>query len=237
MTTTYATARNIGTRSHQCDATAASRAGSVQAWALLDGIGSSTAVQQWTRNSVCQLAQLAAITGDPGHAIKSTRNAALEDRYSSWAEDTAPNAVAVVAVRTPDNELHIAWCGDSRAYWQPQGGRVQQMTEDHNYAQELRASGAPEAVARRYSYLVTSHLRTTDGTFGTIGTAKVAPGRGRLLLCSDGVYPPYEDNGADLGTDLARGTVRTAATRLVRTAMAFPATHHDNATVLVSDLP
>ncbi|MEU5900407.1 PP2C family protein-serine/threonine phosphatase [Streptomyces venezuelae] len=234
---TYATARDIGTRSHQCDATAASRVGSVQAWALLDGIGSSTTVQQWTGNSVRLLARYAAATGDPSRAIELTRDAALKDRFSSWPEGTAPNAVAVVAARSPDNELHIAWCGDSRAYWQPQRGPVQQMTEDHNYAQELRAKGAPEDVARRYSYLVTSHLRTTDGMFGTIGTARVAPGRGRLLLCSDGVHPPYEDNGADLGADLVRGTVRTAAERLVRTAMAFPATYHDNATVLVVDLP
>ncbi|MFH0246407.1 PP2C family protein-serine/threonine phosphatase [Streptomyces sp. HK10] len=232
---TYASAQRIGTRSHQCDATATAAHRGVRAWALLDGIGSSSTVQAWTRGNARLLARVAAQTLDPEAAIAAVRAVTDYDGHQDTWEQP-PSAVAVVAVRATGGALRIAWCGDARAYWKPLGAdaELQQLTRDHNEAERLRAAGFTD-FPRQYRNYVTSSLRRYSGEFGDVGTAR-AHGRGRLLLCSDGVYSPFEDNGADLGSVLNEAAdPRAAATALVCRATAFPAERRDNATATVVD--
>ncbi|MFI8932398.1 PP2C family protein-serine/threonine phosphatase [Streptomyces sp. NPDC053474] len=229
---THASAQGIGTRSHQCDAVASANNQSARAWALLDGIGSSTAVQDWTRGNARLLARIAARTGSAQAAIADVRATTDFDGHQDDRGDP-PSAVAVVAVRTGNGALDVAWCGDARAYWIPRGGKLQQLTRDHNWAEEQRSRGITD-FPRWHRNIVTSSLRRYDGEFGDVGTTHVRGG-GRLLLCSDGVYSPFEDNGAELGPPLGGGAPHEAARALVRSALAFPAERHDNATALVAD--
>ncbi|MEV1040505.1 hypothetical protein AB0J01_28225 [Streptomyces sp. NPDC050204] len=141
----------------------------------------------------------------------------------------------MVAVLLPDKSLRLAWCGDSRAYWMAPGRVLEKLTSDHNLAEEYRASGMTDFPVS-FRSLVTSHMARTEGSFGDVGTAAPPSGPGRLLLCSDGLYSPFEDADADIGAVLAAGTPREAASRLVRSAMTFPARRRDNATALVADI-
>ncbi|MEU6331617.1 protein phosphatase 2C domain-containing protein [Streptomyces sp. NPDC047049] len=229
---TYAHAQRIGTRLYQCDATATAAHRGVRAWALLDGIGDRPDVRTWARHNARLLAHVAAQTDNPEAAIAAVRATTDYDGYQDDEWD-APSAVAVVGVRAEDGALRIAWCGDARAYWQPLGGAPVQLTRDHNEAERCRAAGRTN-FPWQYRNYVTSSLRRHGDEVGEVGTVR-AHGPGRLVLCSDGVYSPFEDNGADLGSALTDATPRKAATSLVRRATGFKANRKDNATAFVVD--
>ncbi|MFD3422098.1 PP2C family protein-serine/threonine phosphatase [Streptomyces decoyicus] len=224
----YAHAQRIGTRMYQCDATATAAEHGVRAWVLLDGIGDRPDIPTWVRHNARLLARVAAQTDSPEAAIAAVRATTDYDGHEDeWA---APSAVAIVGVRTEGGALRLAWCGDARAYWQPLDGALEQLTRDHNEAELLRAAGITD-FPRKYRNSVTSSLRRHCGEIGTVR----AHGRGRLVLCSDGVYSPFEDNNAELGSALADADPREAATSLVRRAIGFEANHKDNATAFVVD--
>ncbi|MEU2026923.1 protein phosphatase 2C domain-containing protein [Streptomyces sp. NPDC016469] len=235
-TATHATAQHIGDRSHQCDAAATSSQQGVRAYALLDGIGSTATIREWTRRTARSLARTAAATGDAHTALTRVydRVAAEPGRDNPFQEP--PAACAVVAVPRPDGVLSVAWCGDVRAYLLT-GGQLEQLTVDHNRRQVLIDHGrAPGPYDRN---LVTSYLGSTETTPGEgerdlIGVA-LRPLGGRLLLASDGAYEPLEDSARDLSQYLA-GAPADAARAFVRAAVAHAPVRADNATVLVADV-
>ncbi|MFJ8676836.1 PP2C family protein-serine/threonine phosphatase [Streptomyces sp. NPDC093589] len=229
---TYAHSQLIGTRLYQCDATATAAQRGVRAWALLDGIGDRPEVRAWARRNARLLAHVAAQTDNPEAAIAAVR--ATTD-YDGYQDDglAAPSAVAVVGVRAEGGALRLAWCGDARAYWRPLDGALEQLTLDHNEAERCRAAGLT-GFPLWYRNRVTSSLRRHDDAVGEVGTVRVH-GLGRLVLCSDGVYSPFEDNGADLGSAVADATPRKVAASLVRRAIGFKAERKDNATAFVVD--
>ncbi|MFI0742442.1 PP2C family protein-serine/threonine phosphatase [Streptomyces sp. NPDC021100] len=235
---THATAQRIGTRSHQCDATSTATDRGTRAWTLLDGIGSTTAVRNWTRTQARLLARVGALTANPCAALAAVR-AAVDHQDPQARRDLEsfdePSAVAVVAVRAEGGPLRVAWCGDARAYWLAPGKDLRRLTRDHNEAERARAEG--RSAPRWHRNIVTSHLgrHPETGAFGELGTAPPVRGAGRLLLCSDGVYSPFEDHDRDMSALLARGTPRAAATALVTTAVTLPDERHDNATALIVD--
>lgn len=117
---TYATAQLIGDRSHQCDATAVHTAPSgARAHVLLDGIGSTDEIRDWTRTAARRLARSAAYHGDAETGLRAQYNryAADPDRQGPWGY--GPKAAAIVAVTAPGRPLTVAWCGDARAYLLP----------------------------------------------------------------------------------------------------------------------
>lgn len=235
MGTTHATHQRIGTRSHQCDATAtAPISGGGRVFVLLDGIGSTDEVQRWTRHQARTLAQFAASVGDPLAAIAGLRTAISYDTKHPDAYDAAdaPSAVAVVALHRPGRHLSIAWCGDARAYWMPTGEVAELLTRDHNVLAEEQMAG--RFCPQWYRNRITSHLGSTDGSIGT-EFLDVTEG-GRLLLASDGTYNPIEDHGHNLTRLLDTGTPRDAARTLVATALGTDEERHDNATSLVVDI-
>jgi serine/threonine protein phosphatase PrpC len=234
VTTSYATAQRIGTRSHQCDATATASYGGNRAFVLLDGIGSTAKVRAWTRDKARLLARIAAQTGRPAAALAAVRavvdHEGPEQRHDPDSDDE-PSAVAVVAAWLPGGVLLVAWTGDARAYW---NGKP--LTVDHNWAEIARAEG--RKAPWWYRNLVASHLgrHPDDGTHGPLGEAEPVKGPGRLVLLSDGVYSPFEDHGWDLTGALRDGRPRETAARLVNRAVRSPDPRHDNATALVADL-
>lgn len=232
MSATAAIAHRIGTRSHQCDAAASRTIGGVRAFVLLDDIGSSDEVRNWTRNTARRLARTAATTGDAEKALRRVHAAVTAEpgRGDPWAEP--PAAVAVVAVVGADGMLQVAWCGDARAYLYD-NGRARRLTVDHNVRQELLNAGRTPGRYDRNT--VTAYLGDTADK--PVIDAVTTPARGRLLLASDGGYEPIEDAHRDIGAYLYGATPAFCARSIVdvATKLADPQ-HTDNATVLVADL-
>lgn len=218
----HAAAQHQGDRDHQCDAAATYTAGGRRAYAVLDGIGSTVAVRDWTRATARRLARAAALHGATSGL--STIVAAERDRPRG-----TPSAVAVVATVTSDG-VEIAWCGDARAYLLTEDGRLHRLTRDHNLRQAIQDMGAVPPPGSRN--LVLSCIGSRQPVIGTA----TAPAAGTLLLASDGAYEPVEDAGLDLGAYLT-DPPRAAARRLVTAAVEHAIPHRaDNATALVVDV-
>lgn len=235
----YTAARLTGTRARQCDATAAFTHGQTRGFALLDGIGDTQAVRDWTRQTARYLARTGAERVDAESALR-TVHAVAAAQYRNWnLPADMPSAVAVLAVASPGRPLTIAWCGDARAYITTPGGNLVRLTVDHNHRQVVLAQGGTPHLFDRHQ--VVSWIGDDDPD-PLIGTATV-PAYGRLLLVSDGAYEPVEDAGEDLA-DYLTGSTRTAAVRIVTRAVANATGQAlgenegraDNATALVVDL-
>ncbi|RNG27165.1 PP2C family protein-serine/threonine phosphatase [Streptomyces botrytidirepellens] len=238
MATITSTAQQLGDRAVQCDATGiyTQAATGARSYVLLDGIGTSTAVQRWTRTTARRLARAAATGGDAYWALlaEHARIRAEPDRqgYSAWMQ---PGAVAVIALALPGHLLQIAWCGDARAYLRsPDALIVRCLTSDHNQRRQKITRG--ETVEARHRHVVTSYLghSSEEPLIGSV----TAPAEGRLVLVSDGTYEPLEATGHSLAGYLD-GTLGQAAHDLTAAAVQLAwasGEHPDNATALVADL-
>lgn len=246
---THAAAQLIGDRSHQCDATATYTHNGVRAYALLDGIGSSSRIQAWTRTAARRLARAAALHGDAETGLREVydRYAAEPARADPWSR--LPSAAAVVAV-VHGRKLTVAWCGDSRAYL-ISGDTIERLTDDHNLHRVFPARNGLPAGNRN---VITSYLGNTDtdnevtNQYGhpaiESGYMELTAGQlHRLLLASDGAYEPHEDAARNLTEQLPGGPA-AAVRRFVRTAVDASRAavalgedpYADNATALVADL-
>lgn len=239
---TYATAQQIGSRSHQCDATAVhTDQTGARAYVLLDGIGSTDEVRHWTRTAARRLARAAARRGDAeaGLRVVYEAYAADQDRRGPWST-YMPKAAAVVAVTAPGKPLTIAWCGDSRAYVLTPRGTLQCLTNDHNLRRVFPPrDGRPGGNRNRITSCLGSGY-TDDELMNEYGhpaiEALTRPGEAcRLLLASDGAYEPIVDNDARLETYLT-GTPAEAARDFTEVAVSWGGEYADNATVLIADL-
>ncbi|HTE56985.1 MAG TPA: hypothetical protein VK698_39300 [Kofleriaceae bacterium] len=227
----HATAQLIGGRSHQCDVTATYTHNGARAYTLLDGIGSSDEIRDWTRTAARQVARAAARRGDAEAGLRAVYNryAADPERHDVWAD--LPDACAVVAVHTP-GLLTVAWCGDVRAYVLA-GGTLHRLTNDHNMRRVI--GGSRNRVTSWLGSELTEEQVLDQVGHPAIETATRHPVRERLILASDGAYEPLEDNGCRL-PDYLIGTPAEAAADFTESAIAFAGGHADNATVLVADL-
>jgi serine/threonine protein phosphatase PrpC len=228
---THATAQLIGGRSHQCDAIATYTHNGASAYVLLDGIGSSDEIRDWTRTAARQVARAAACRGDAEAGLRAVydRYAAEPERHDMWAD--LPDACAVVAVHTP-GKLTVAWCGDVRAYVLA-GGVLHKLTNDHNMRRVI--GGSRNRVTSWLGSAYTDEQTRDQVGHPAIETATRYPGRERLLLASDGAYEPLEDNGCHL-SDYLIGSPAEAAVDFTESAIAFGGDRPDNATVLIADL-
>lgn len=241
---TYATAQLIGDRSHQCDATAVHTAPSgARAYVLLDGIGSTDEVRDWTRAAARKLARAAACRGGAEAGLRAVYNryAAETDRQGPWG--SGAKAAAVVAVTAPGKPLTGAWCGDARAY-AVRGSSVNRLTNDHNLRRIYPPRDGRPGGNRNIITSCLGAVESDDQLMNEVGhpaieTAVYRADTFRLLLASDGAYEPHEDAGYHLADQLigmpgeaARHFVDTA----VATARAVANPHADNATVLVADI-
>lgn len=235
----HATAQLIGDRSHQCDATAtATGPDGARAYVLLDGIGSSDEVRDWTRTAARRLARSAAYHADAETGLRAQydRYAADPDRQGPWAR--MPDACAVVAV-VADRWLTVAWCGDARAYLLV-GGRLVRLTADHNLRRVFPARDGRPGGNRN---VVTSCLGNADTdqdvkdryNHPAIETVTRLVQNSRLLLASDGAYEPLEDSLRNVA-DYLIGDPGETARGFVQAAVDHASAHADNATVLIADL-
>jgi serine/threonine protein phosphatase PrpC len=232
---THATAQLIGDRSHQCDATATYTHNGVRAYVLLDGIGSTDEIRDWTRTAARRLARTVAVRGDAEAGLRAVydRYAAEPDRQDPF--NRLPSACAVVAVHATGKALTVAWCGDVRAYVLTADGALLRLTEDHN----LRRVWPPHGNRNRVTSWLGSELSDervkSEVGHPAIESAVRHPVRERLLLASDGAYEPLEDGCRNLA-DYLVGTPAEAARDFTESAIAHAGEYADNATVLIADL-
>ncbi|MCX4761877.1 protein phosphatase 2C domain-containing protein [Streptomyces sp. NBC_01275] len=227
--------QHCGGRNYQCDSYAINRNKNTGRWAfaVLDGIGDRLEVHHFAQRFAPLIAREAARHGSPARALAAARVQARNELRWDFDPRTDPSAVAVVAVADHRSPLiHVAWCGDARAYRLAPIGISQPVTHDHNYAQDLRSRGrTPGPYDRNF---ITSCVMNGD-----IGAATIERGHTRrLLLCTDGAYAPLEERGQDVGgiLDLA-DDAKGAAALVVDDAIAASADEFpDNATALVVDI-
>ncbi|MET8997188.1 hypothetical protein [Amycolatopsis sp. NPDC004169] len=230
------TARRIGERVHQADATGThmSITGTRHGWALADGIGDTPAAA-YAAGSTAALASC--VASDRG-AI-----AGLLAATGLLAGDLTADTVMVVATPLPPahgDGWDIAWVGDCRAYeYDPDTDVLTQLTVDHTYGQQLRDTLAEryrdrpqvlEDMAAAQDHVVTSSVATA--TPADIGHVTTTGPRRRLLLTSDGVhqYVPHASLVRACRTFSHPGA---CANRLTLAARYFGGT--DNAAAMVID--
>lgn len=146
------------------------------------------------------------------------------------AEDGDLNGSTIVALLAFEQNFAVIWAGDSRLYrWR--AGRLEQLTRDHSYVQELVERGelAPEQarrhpLANRITRAIGAdrelHLDVVDG--------RLEPDD-LFLLCSDGLTGMVDDGA--IAAILTAAEPEVAADRLIEAALA--AGGRDNVSVIV----
>ncbi|MGW1840680.1 PP2C family protein-serine/threonine phosphatase [Streptomyces sp. NPDC002067] len=231
----HAAQQATGDRAYQCDVPAARISGPVRAYAVLDGIGDSPSVKRWARLQALRLVNLGAAHADAETALRAAHAEAAAEPGRD--DHDLPAAVAVLAVHVP-GRLSVSWCGDSRAYYLPDGAdEAQLLTRDHNLRQHLLDQGqSPSSIVPAARHTVLSCLGDPHPD-PEIGATAISQPRGRLLLASDGAYEPITDACVDLATLMSEQPAERAARRIVRIAIASAAAGRaDNATAVVADV-
>ena len=164
-------------------------------------------------------------------------NAAILQRGQSSVDQTGMGTTAVGLVFVDNGErvsLMLFNIGDSRAYLS-RDGRIEQLSIDHSFVQELVDAGeltASDARTHPERNVVTRALGVADAVQADYWLRAPAPGE-RYLLCSDGLTGEVED--AAIGAVLARSeSPEDAAIGLVEAALA--AGGRDNVSVVVLDV-
>jgi serine/threonine protein phosphatase PrpC len=153
--------------------------------------------------------------------------------HSRRRSDALPMGTTVAAVQLHKDRFEVAWVGDSRAYlW---NGRLQQLSQDHSYVQELIDQGAITAEQARshpHRNVVTQALGVTDPENLRVETisGELKPGM-QLLLCSDGLTEEVDD--AEIERTLGRSDLSAQECVDQLIVAALDGGGSDNVTVLL----
>ncbi|MCW2777673.1 MAG: hypothetical protein JWN17_1398, partial [Frankiales bacterium] len=172
----------------------------------------------------------AALAAEPEQAVQAAHAAVL----AVTTDELADMGTTLVHAVLVEDALQVRWAGDSRAYLLGPDG-LQQLTRDHNQAEELLAAGhlsADQARVHPGQYRLTRALGLGRTAAPEQDEVQV-PAVGRLLLCTDGLNGELDDDA--VAGLLGEGDPETAARRLVEAAV--EAGGRDNVTVVVVDLP
>ncbi len=167
-------------------------------WAVADGMGGHAAGDYVSSLAVDSLRQLPLIDGleDFTQALRDT----LAQVNSAVREETLRRGVAmmgstVVILAARGDRAVGLWAGDSRLY-RLRDGRIERLSHDHSYVQELQDSGLlNEAEARVHprGNIVTRAIGVEDQLELQAVDVQVLPGD-TYLLCSDGLSKTAEDH-------------------------------------------
>lgn len=167
-------------------------------WAVADGMGGHAAGDYVSSLAVDSLRQLPLIDGleDFAQALRDT----LARVNRVVREETLRRGVAmmgstVVLLAARGDRAVGLWAGDSRLY-RLRDGRIERLSHDHSYVQELQDSGLlNEAEARVHprGNLVTRAIGVEDQLELQAVNLQVQPGD-TYLLCSDGLNKTAEDH-------------------------------------------
>ncbi|WP_088287849.1 PP2C family serine/threonine-protein phosphatase [Kineosporia sp. A_224] len=146
-----------------------------------------------------------------------------------------PPSCTFVAALVESGRAVVAWIGDSRAYWFPDGGTAVQISTDDSWAAEAMAHGLSREEAEKLpqAHAITRWLGadSPEGPPRTVTVDVSAPGW--LLVCSDGLWnycSAPEDLGALLTATQARVGAEPVALAEALTMWANEQGGHDNIT-------
>jgi serine/threonine protein phosphatase PrpC len=151
----------------------------------------------------------------------------------------APSATYVSVIVGPE-EVTLCWLGDSRAYWLATESESARLTRDDSLAEELVAQGQmteAEAMASPQAHVITRWLGADVAAPEPHVTRFEPPGRGIVLVCSDGLwnYQPEAAGLAQIALPDAFHDPSSAADALLK--FALDAGGMDNITVVLVPFP
>jgi len=167
-------------------------------WAVADGMGGHAAGDYVSSLAVDSLRQLPLVDGleDFTQVLRDTLarvNRAVREETLRRGVAMMGSTVVVLAARG-DRAVGL-WAGDSRLY-RLRDGRIERLSHDHSYVQELQDSGLlNEAEARVHprGNIVTRAIGVEDQLELQAVNVQVQPGD-TYLLCSDGLNKTAEDH-------------------------------------------
>lgn len=167
-------------------------------WAVADGMGGHAAGDYVSSLAVDSLRQLPLVDGleEFTQVLRDTLarvNRAVREETLRRGVAMMGSTVVVLAARG-DRAVGL-WAGDSRLY-RLRDGRIERLSHDHSYVQELQDSGLlNEAEARVHprGNIVTRAIGVEDQLELQAVSVQVQPGD-TYLLCSDGLNKTAEDH-------------------------------------------
>jgi serine/threonine protein phosphatase PrpC len=151
----------------------------------------------------------------------------------------APSSTYVSAIVGPE-AVTLCWLGDSRAYWLATESESIRLTRDDSLAEELVAQGQmteAEAMASPQAHVITRWLGADVATPEPHVARFEPPGRGVVLVCSDGLWN-YQSEAAglaELALPDAFHDPSSAADALLK--FALDAGGMDNITIVLVPVP
>jgi serine/threonine protein phosphatase PrpC len=171
-------------------------------------------------------------------AIGAAQAAVSEVPWTARTGRAVPSCTLVAAICCRD-ALVVGWLGDSRAYWIGRG-ETRQLTLDDSWAREQVDYGvltAEQAARDRRAHAITRWVGADAPEDPPHVEVVMPPGRGRLLLCTDGLWnyaPTPEELTALIAPLPAAASAAALARSLVDVALTRGA--RDNVTVAVVDI-
>lgn len=231
-----------GRRRHNQDAFALSGEPDGRVMAVVcDGVSASTRPEE-AATAAADAALGALRDAAPGPGLDEAYIAALRAtagvRWDPAHDHEGPPSCTLIAATAAANRAQLVSVGDCRAFWLPDEGEPRALTEDDSWASDQIAAGAmtaEEAYSDHRSHVITRWLGAdSDLAWEPRCVELVAPGPGRLVLCSDGLWN-YATTAPELAAAAGHGGPLTICQRLVH--FAIRGGGHDNVTVVVIDLP
>ena len=151
-------------------------------------------------------------------------------------KSTSGMGTTIVIAWVVNNEVHIAWCGDSRAYlFNPASGLVR-LSKDHSYVQELVDAGKldPElAFDHPNSNIITRSLGDSPAKARPDYVSRSLSAGDCILLCSDGLCGLCRDEEI-CGVMAEAEDIESCKNDLIRAAL--QAGGYDNVTVALFEV-
>jgi serine/threonine protein phosphatase PrpC len=203
---------------------------------VCDGVSASFDPDVASETAATTAGGLLAGSADVAAAILGAKSAVAELARDGDPRRAASNpACTIVAATVRGADVNVGWVGDSRAYWLPDEGPAEQLTEDDSWATHAIAMGADPQAAMRdpKAHAITAWLGADAAPVLPRTGAFTVVGPGHLVLCSDGLWNYLTDAG-QFGATVreylrTEGTLISAARGLVSFANA--AGGADNITV------
>jgi serine/threonine protein phosphatase PrpC len=186
---------------------------------VCDGVSASYDPDVASATAADTAGALLAGSPDVAGAILTAKSAVAELARNGDPRREASNpACTIVAATVRGAEINVGWVGDSRAYWLPDEGPIEQLTEDDSWATHAIAMGAdPEAAMRDpKAHAITAWLGADASPVLPRTGAFTVVGPGHLVLCSDGLWnylPDPADFAATVRAHLRAGGTLVAAAR------------------------